>query len=46
MPFKSKQQAKWMFANHPQMARQWANVTPSLKTLPTKVEPEKKNNGK
>jgi len=37
MPFKSKDQEKWMFANHPQMAKQWASVTPNQKALPKKV---------
>lgn len=34
MPFKSKNQEKWMFANHPQMAKQWAAETPNQQTLP------------
>lgn len=34
MPFKSKQQMKWMFANHPAMAERWADETPSIKELP------------
>jgi hypothetical protein len=42
MPFKSKQQEKWMFATHPQMARQWANETPNPKALPKKVKSKKK----
>lgn len=24
MPFKSDKQRKWMFANHPEMAKRWA----------------------
>ena len=24
MPFKSAAQRKWMFANHPEMAKRWA----------------------
>lgn len=43
MPFKSKQQRKWMYATHPQMAKQWEAVTPKGKALPKKV---KKKNGK
>ena len=27
MPFKSKAQMKWMFANKPQMAKEWASET-------------------
>ena len=42
MPFKSKDQEKWMFANYPQMAKQWAAVTPNQKALPKKVKPKKK----
>jgi hypothetical protein len=37
MPFKSKQQAKWMFAKKPAMAKRWAKETPSIKALPKKV---------
>lgn len=34
MPFSSKKQAKWMFANKPAMATEWASKTPSIKSLP------------
>lgn len=34
MPFKSKKQARWMFANKPSMAKEWAEKTPSIKKLP------------
>lgn len=34
MPFKSKQQAKFMFAKHPKMAKEWAKKTPSISALP------------
>ena len=37
MPFKSKSQEKWMFANKPKMAKEWASKTPSIKSLPNKV---------
>lgn len=37
MPFKSEDQRKWMFANKPKMARQWAEHTPKGKQLPKKV---------
>jgi hypothetical protein len=43
MPFKSKQQEKWMWATHPQMAKQWEAHTPKGTKLPTKVSKEKKN---
>lgn len=36
MPFQSKQQAKWMFANKPGMAKEWAKETTSIKKLPKK----------
>jgi len=42
MPFKSKQQEKWMFATKPEMAKQWAKETPNQKTLPKKVKKKKK----
>lgn len=41
MPFKSKAQEKWMFANKPEMAKEWANETPDIKKLPTKVKKKK-----
>ena len=37
MPFKSRQQAKWMFATHPKMAKEWAEHTPSIQALPKTV---------
>lgn len=36
MPFKSKAQQKWMFANKPAMAKKWAEHTPNIKKLPIK----------
>ena len=38
MPFKSQAQAKWMFANKPEMAKEWAHKTPSIKALPKKIK--------
>ena len=38
MPLKSKAQAAWMFANKPEMAKQWAAETPDIKKLPRKVK--------
>jgi hypothetical protein len=29
MPFKSQAQRKWMYANKPEMAKQWEDETPS-----------------
>lgn len=37
MPFASKRQARWMWANHPDMAREFASATPSIKALPEKA---------
>lgn len=37
-PFKSKAQQKWMFANKPKMAKQWAKETKNIKRLPKKVK--------
>lgn len=36
MPFKSKAQMRWMFANHPKMAKKWAKHTKNAKNLPDK----------
>jgi hypothetical protein len=38
MPFRSKAQARWMFANKPKMAKRWAQHTPSIKALPRKAK--------
>lgn len=42
MPFKSRQQAKWMFSQKPEMAKQWAAETPDIKALPKKVGKKKR----
>ncbi len=36
MPFKSKAQQKYMFANMPKTAKRWAKETPNMKSLPKK----------
>jgi len=41
MPFKSKAQMRWMYSQKPEMAKEWASVTPSAEALP-----ERKKNGK
>lgn len=41
MPFKSKSQKKWMYANKPKMAKKWQKETPKTK-LPKKVKKRKK----
>ena len=38
MPFKSEAQRRWMYANHPRMAREWSAHTPKGKNLPEKVK--------
>ncbi len=35
-PFKSKDQAKWMFANKPKMAKEWASMINDMSKLPKK----------
>ena len=42
MPFKSRSQARWMFAKKPKMAKEWASKTPSIKKLPNKVRKKRK----
>lgn len=36
MPFKSKAQARFMFAKHPKIARRFADETSNIKKLPEK----------
>jgi hypothetical protein len=43
MPFKSKAQMGWMYANHPEMAKEWSEHTPKGKDLPEKVVKKKKD---
>ena len=38
MPFESKAQARFMFAKHPDIAKRFANETPSIKGLPQHVK--------
>lgn len=40
MPFKSKAQEKWMHANKPEMAKEWASQTPSKIDLPERIHPK------
>ena len=42
MPFKSKAQAKFMFAKKPKLAKEFAAATPSIKKLPNRVKKGKK----
>ena len=46
MPFKSKAQARMMFAKDKKMAKRWAKETPSIKALPEKVKKKKKSKKK
>ena len=42
MPFTSKAQARFMFAKHPAIAKEFASKTPSIKSLPEHVKKMKK----
>lgn len=42
MPFVSKKQRAWMYANEPKMAKKWEEHTPKNKKLPNKVKKKKK----
>lgn len=46
MPFKSKAQRKWMYANKPQMAKQWEAETPGNARLPNRIRPKNKKKKK
>ena len=38
MPLKSKAQMRWMFKNHPEMAKKWAGETANPGKLPERVK--------
>lgn len=38
MPFKSQAQARYMFSQHPEIAKEFASKTKSIKALPEKVK--------
>jgi len=38
MPFKSKSQQRWMYANKPEMAKKWSDHTSDHKSLPEKAK--------
>ena len=42
MPFKSESQRKFLFANKPKIAKEFASKTPKGKKLPNKVKKGKK----
>jgi hypothetical protein len=46
MPFKSKAQMRWMFANHPEMAKRWAHETPDIADLVDKLARKKRKKRK
>lgn len=41
-PFKSKAQARFLYAKHPEVAKEFASKTPSIKALPARVGQRKK----
>ena len=41
MPFRSKAQARYLFAKHPEVAEKWAAEGYNLRGLPEKKAPEK-----
>ncbi len=45
MPFKSKAQRAWMYANKPKMAKEWQAAT-GKKKLPKKVKKKGKKRGR
>jgi hypothetical protein len=42
MPFKSKAQQKFMFSQKPKLAKEFAEHTPNIKSLPEHVKKKKK----
>lgn len=43
MPFKSKAQARYMFSQKPELAKEFASATPSIKSLPSRVKAANRN---
>jgi hypothetical protein len=41
MPFRSQSQARYLFANKPKIAKEFAAKTKSIKALPKKVKKKK-----
>ena len=39
MPFKSKAQRRWMYANNPEMAQEFEKETPNPQALPARIRP-------
>jgi hypothetical protein len=46
MPFKSKAQARYLFAKEPEIAQEFADKTKSIKSLPNKVSKNKRRKKK
>jgi hypothetical protein len=46
MPFKSKAQARYMYAKHPKLAKEFSEKTKSIKALPEHVKKSKKKTSK
>ena len=42
MPFRSRAQARWAFANKKKWAKKWADHTSGWKSLPERVKKRKK----
>jgi hypothetical protein len=42
MPFKSKAQARYLYAKHPRIAKKWAAKTKSVKALPARKRAKKR----
>jgi hypothetical protein len=40
MPFKSQSQRRFMWSQHPKLAKEFAAATPSGKKLPEKLHPD------
>ncbi len=45
MPFKSQAQRKWMYANMPEMAKEWEDETPAGR-LPSRLNSKSKSKTK
>lgn len=39
MPFRSKAQRRWMYANNPEMAQEFEKETPNSQALPARIRP-------
>lgn len=46
MPLKSKAQQKYLFANKPKIAKEFAAKTKNIKSLPEHVKPKKNKKSK